>query len=97
MAKKDPGFLYYNCLCVLHLYEMEVNLLMSIFCQKLDYSCEGEQLLHQGVYGNEHRCCCHNPVLIDIIQTEFSLVTRTALVTFNLDMTTCFDCILPHI
>ena len=76
---------------------MEVNLLMSTFCRKLDYSCKGDQLLHQGAYGNRPGRRCHDPVFIDIIQTEYSMVTRTALVKFNLDMTACFDRILPHI
>ena len=97
MIEKDPGTPLLHRLRVIHLYEMEVNFILAVYTRQMDRTCEENELIHDGVYGNRPGKRCHDPVLVDITQTEYSMITRTPLVKDNLDLSACFDRIMAHL
>jgi hypothetical protein len=97
MLGKDTGIPRIHRLRVIHLYECDLNLLLSIFFRELDQHCEDNFLINKGVYGCRPSRRAIDPVFVDIAQTETAMVTRTPLVKFNNDATACFDRILVHL
>jgi hypothetical protein len=97
MLGKDTGILCIHRLRVIHLYGCDLNLPFSLFFRELDQHCEDNYLMNQGVYGCRPNRRAIDPVFVDVTQTEQSMITRTALVRFNNDATTCFDRILVHL
>jgi hypothetical protein len=76
---------------------MCLNLPFSLFFQELDQHCEDNYLINKGVYGCRPNRRAMDPVFVDVTQTEILMVTRTNLVKFNNDATSCFDRILVHL
>ena len=74
-----------------------MNLLLGLFLRELDQHCENNKLINKGTYGCRANRREIDPVIIDVTQTEYSMITRTPLVRFNNDTTTCFDQIMPHL
>ena len=50
MIEKDPGYPKLYCLCVIHLYKCDLNLLISLYFQKLQRHIEDKKLLNNGCY-----------------------------------------------
>jgi hypothetical protein len=97
MLGKDSGNPRIHRLRVIHLYECDLNLLLSIFYRELDQHCEDNYLINKGVYRCRPNRRAIDPVFLDVTQTEIAMVTRTPLVKFNNDATACFDRILVHL
>jgi hypothetical protein len=97
MLGKDSGIPRIHRLRVIHLYECDLNLLLSLFFRELDQHCEDNYLLNKGVYGCRPSRRAIDPVFVDVTQNELAMVTRTPLVKFNNDATACFDRILVHL
>ena len=97
MIKKDAGSAKIHRLRVIHLYECDLNLLLSLFLRELDQHCEDNHLINKGTYGSRANRRAVDPVIVNVTQTEIAQITRTILVRFNNDATACFDRIMPHI
>jgi hypothetical protein len=97
MLGKDKGIPRIHRLRVIHLYECDLNLLLSIFFRELDQHCEDNFLINKGVYGCRPSQRAIDTVFVDVTQTEMAMVTRTPLVKFNNDATACFDRKLVHL
>ena len=97
MIEKDIGSALIHRLRVIHLYECDLNLLLGLFVRELDHHCEDNKLINEGTYGSRTNRRAIDPVIVDVTQTEISMITRKILVRFNNDATACFDRILSHL
>ena len=97
MIEKDIGSALIHRLRVIHLYPCDLNLLLGLFVRELDHHCEDNKLINEGTYGSQTNRRAIDPVIVDVTQTEISMITRKILVRFNNDATACFDCILSHL
>jgi hypothetical protein len=87
MLGKDTGIPRHHRLRVIHLYECDLNLLLSLFFRELDQHCGDNFLINKGVYGCIPSRRAIDPVFVDVTQTEIAMVTRATLVKFNNDAT----------
>ena len=70
MLEKDPGDLKIHRLRVIHIYEADYNILLSILWQNLMHLAEDHYLLNEGQYGSRPHCNAHDPVFIEEMQFE---------------------------
>lgn len=97
MIKKDPGCPEFFRLHVIHLYKCDLNLLISIYFQKLQQHYKNNKLLNNGCYGGRPNQHAIDPIVVDVTQIEIPMVTRRILIQSNNDLIQCFDRILCHI
>ena len=97
MIEKDPGSPKINRLCVIHLYECDLNLFIRLYFRKLSQHLEDNKLLNPGTYGGCPNRCAIDPVIIDVTQTEIAMVTRRPLIKCNNDLKQCFDRLMSHL
>ena len=97
MIKKDAGSAKIHRLRVIQLFECHLNLLLGLFLRELDQHYEDNGMINKGIYGSRANRRAVDPVIVDVTQTEISMITRTILVQFNNYATACFDRIMPHI
>jgi hypothetical protein len=96
MLEKDPGDPKIHRLRVIHIYEADYNLLLSIQWRTLMHSAEDQHLLNEGQYGSRPHRNAHDPVFIEEMQFEMCRASRKPLVKFDNDATSCYDRILPN-
>jgi hypothetical protein len=97
MLGKDSGIPRIHRLGLIHLYECDLSLLFAMFFRELDQHCEDNYLMNKGIYGCRPNRQAIDPVFVDVMQTELSMVQQSILVRFNNDATACFDRILVHV
>ena len=100
MIEKDLESAKIHRLRVIHLYECDLNLLLSLYMREMDQHCEDNHLLNKGSYSGRPGRQSIDPVSVDIVdvtQVEIAIITRRILVRFNNNATACFDRIIPHI
>ena len=86
MIEKDPGSPKINQLCLIHLYECDLKLLIGLYFRKLSQHLEDNKLLNPGTYGEHPNRCAIDPVIIDVTKTEIAMVTRRPLIRCNNDL-----------
>jgi hypothetical protein len=96
MLEKDLGEPKIHRLRIIHIYEADYNLLLSIQWQNLMHLAEDNQLLNEGQYGARPERDAHTPVFIKEMQYEICRASRKPLVKFDNDATSCYDRILPN-
>ena len=96
MLEKDPGEPKIHRLHVIHIYEADYNLLLSIQWRNLMQLTEDNQLLNEGQYGARPDRNAHDPVFIEEMQYEICQASRTPLVKVDNDATSCYDRILRN-
>ena len=96
MLEKDPGDPKIHRLRVIHIYEADYNLLLSIQWRTLKHSAEDQHLLNEGQNGSRPHRNAHDPVFIEEMQFEICRASRKTLVKFDNDATSCYDRILPN-
>lgn len=82
---------------VIHLYEADYNLTLSIKWRIALYQAEALQELNAGQYGSRPRRNAVDPVLIEELQYEISRASRKMLIQTNYDATACYDRIIPNL
>jgi len=97
MIEKDPGDPKINRLRVIHLMEADYSCLMSVIFRQLMYHNEDGNLLNDGCYGSRANRSATDPVLLEVLQREYSWFTRTPQIKFFNDATACYDRIIPSI
>ena len=97
MVEKDIGSTLIHRLRMVHLYECDLNLLLGLFVRELDHHCKDNKLINDGICSSRTNRWAIDPVIVDVTQTEISMITRKILVRFNNNATACFDWILSHL
>lgn len=95
LIEKDQGDPKIHRLRVIHLMEADYSLLMGHYFRKVMHTSEDKQLLNPGCYGSRANRSAHDPIILEVLQREYSMVTRTSQIKFSNDATSCFDRILP--
>ena len=97
MLWKDPGNIKIHRTRVIHLYEADYNLALSLKWREALFESERSRTLVEGQYGSRPRKNSQDPVLLEVLQTEVSRLTRKSLVLMNFDATSCYDRIIPNL
>ena len=98
MLEKDPGDPKIHRLRVIHIYEDDYNLFLSIQWLTLMHSAEDQHLLNEGQYGYWPHRNAHDPVFLEEMQFERDMPSKqeTLGYKFDNDATSCYDRILPN-
>jgi hypothetical protein len=75
----------------MHLYEADYSLTLGIQFRQLMHHCEDNQLLNPGCYGCQPARTAHDPVVIKVLQMDYTFATRYPHIKFSNDATSCFD------
>jgi exonuclease III len=95
MIEKEPGNPKIHRLRVIHLYEADYNLLLSIFwARKLVHSAEDSGAFNKNCYGGRPGMSAIEPVFLEELQVSLSYLSRTNQVVFHNDATSCYDRII---
>jgi hypothetical protein len=97
MIEKEPGDPHIHRLRVIHLYEADYSLTLGIQFRRLMHHCEDNQLLNPGCYGCRPARTAHDPVVIEVLQMDYTFATRYPHIKFSNDATSCFDRIIPSV
>lgn len=97
MIWKEPGNHKIHRTRVIHLFEADYNLALSLKWREALFQAERTGRLYKGQYGLRPRKSAFDPVLLEVLQTEMSRITRKSLVLMNFDATSCYDRILPSL
>jgi exonuclease III len=97
MIEKEPGDPRIHRLRVIHLYEADYSLLLGIQFRRLMHQCEDLKLLNPGCYGCRPARTAHDPIVIEVLQMDYTFATRHPHIKFSNDATSCFDRIIPSV
>jgi hypothetical protein len=97
MNEKEPGDPRIHILRVIHLYEADYSLTLGIQFSQLMHHCEDNQLLNPGCYGCRPARTAHDPVVIEVLQMDYTFATRYPHIKFIDDAMSCFDPIIPSV
>jgi hypothetical protein len=90
MIEKEPGNPRTHQLRIIHLYEADYNLMLSMFwARKLVPQAEQARLFNKSCYGSRPGRSAIDPVLLEELQVSLSYLSRTNQVTFHNDATSC--------
>jgi exonuclease III len=91
MIEKEPGNPALHRLRVIHLYENDYNLLLGIKFRQLIRQCQDLQLIHEGCYGGLANRQSLDPVFLEVMQYDYSMLTRYDCIKFANDAGSCYD------
>ena len=94
MLHKDPGNPRIHRLRIIHLYEADYNLLLTIKWRQATHHAEDKQLLNDGLDGSRPGRSAHDPALIKVLQHEIYRMSMKPGINFDLDAASCYDRIL---
>ncbi len=97
LIEKDPGDPRIHRLRVIHLYEDCYNLLLSLTYRNTLHAAEDRNVLHEGNYGSRPCRSSLDPIGIEVLQTEYSHLTRLAHLKFSNDAEACYDRIIVNL
>lgn len=97
MLRKDPHNSYIHRLRIIHLYEADYNLLLSVKWRQAIHHAEDHHLLNEGLYGSRPGRTAHDPVFLEIMQTETYRTSMKSGINKDLDATSCYDRILTWV
>ena len=97
LIEKEPGDPRIHRLRVIHLYEDCYNLLLGLMYRKSLYAAEDQDVLHEGNYGSRPCRSSLDPIGIEVLQTEYSHLTRLAHLKFSNDADSCYDRIIVNL
>jgi hypothetical protein len=91
MIEKEPGNPMLHRLRVIHLYESDYNLILGIkFCQLIP-SCLDKGQFNPGCYGGLANKQALDPVFLELLQYDYTEMTRTDHIKFANDAGSCYD------
>jgi exonuclease III len=97
MILKEVGNFKIHRTRVIHIYEADYNLILGVKWRKALHSAESKGILNSGQFGSRPSRNAHDPVFIELLQREISIVSRRALIQTNYDATSCYDRIIPNL
>ena len=97
MLLKNPGDIRIHGLQVIHIYEADYNLVLSMCWQNAIHIAEDNHILNEGQFGSRPGHTAHDPVFIKEQVQEYSRLTRYLSIKFTNDATACYNRILPSL
>jgi hypothetical protein len=94
LIKKDPSDPCIHRLHVIHLNEDYYNLLLGLTYRNALHRAEDSHSLNEGNYGSRPCWSSLDPIGLEMLQTEYSSLTRLSHLKFSNDAAACFDCIV---
>ena len=95
MLEKEPGNPKIHRLRVIHLYEADYNLILSLKARSLVHHAEDNYLLNDGLYGARPGRTAHDPVALEETIAEITRLSRKPCIKNAEDATACYDRIIP--
>ena len=95
MLEKEPGNPKIHRLRVIHLYEADYNLILSLKARLLVHHAEDNLILNDSLYGARPGRTAHDPVGIEETVAEITRMSRKPCIKNAEDATACYDRILP--
>ena len=100
MLEKEPGNPKIHRLRVIHLYEVDFNLLLSIKWRDLLHHACDNGFVNESQFGSQAGKEALDAVFLRELEYEFSRLTRTKTIHFDNDATSCYDripCFLANV
>ncbi len=97
LIEKDPGDPRIHRLRVIHLYEDCYNLLLGMTYRNTLHAAEDSNVLHEGNYGSRPCRSSLDPIGIEVLQAEYSHLTRLSHLKFSNDAEACYDRIVVNL
>jgi hypothetical protein len=97
LIKKDPGNPRIHRLRVIHLYEDYYNLMLGMTYHSTLHAAEDQNILHEGNYGSRPCQSSLDLIGIEVLQVEYSHLTRLAHLKFSNDAEACSDRIIVNL
>ena len=94
MILKEPDNYKIHRLRVIHIYEADYNLFLSIMWGKLVKLAEKHGKLPEGQYGGRPGAEAHRPVKLEVLEWEMSWCSRKPVVKVDYDAASCYDRII---
>ena len=91
MIEKEPGNPAIHRLRVIHLYENDYNLLLGTKYRQVMHQCQDNSQLNAGCYGGLSNKQSVDPVFLELMQYDYSLLTRWDTIKFANDAGSCYD------
>ena len=82
---------------VIHIYEVDFNLMLGLKWRVAVYQAEALKALNEGQYGSWPRRSAVDPVMLEEFQFEISRLSRLMLLQTNYDAMACYDRIIPKL
>ena len=94
---KDPDNVRIHRTRVIHIYEADYNLMLSVKWRISLYQAEALRELNAGQFGSRPRRNALDPVFIEELQFEISRASRKMMAQTNYDATSCYDRIIQNL
>ena len=97
MLFKDPDNVKIHRTRVIHIYEVDYNMVLGLKWRMALYQAEALKELNDGQYGSRPERNAIDSVMIEELQFEISRLSRRMLIQTNYDATACYDRIIPNL
>ena len=92
---KKPGWIEVDKFRNIHIYECDLNAVLAIKWKNAIFKLEEEDLLCESQFGSRKSKTSQIPILVEIIQQDYSRTTRNNYGQINYDAKACYNRILP--
>eukprot|EP00957_Ditylum_brightwellii_P095395 7266294-Ditylum_brightwellii.AAC.1 len=97
MIKKIPGNHHIHKLRVIHIYEANYVIILSVLWRKLVASSEQHQTLYSGQFGGRQGKDAHLLTLIEELKYDIYYASRKDIIKFDNDAASCYNRIIPSL
>ena len=94
MIEMEPGNPSIHRLRVIHLYENDYNLILGVKFRELLRMCLDKGCIHDGCFGSLAHRQSLDPVFLELMQNDYSQLTRFDSIKFSNDAGSCYDRII---
>jgi hypothetical protein len=94
MIHKEAGNHKIHRLRVIHLFEADYNLILSVKWRQQIYAADKEQLVNPGQYGSYPGREATSLCLLEELKTDISYSSRKPIIKFDKDASSCYDRII---
>jgi hypothetical protein len=97
MIEKEPSNPRIHQLCMIHLYKANYSLLLGIHFCRLMHKFEDTMALNPGYYNCRPARTAHDPIVIEVLQMDYTYATQFPHIKFSDDAPSCFNRIIPSV
>ena len=94
MILKEENNFKIHQLCVLHLYEADLNFLLGLKWEEAIHLASKHDTVHRVQFGGQPGRDPTTITLLEELRLDYSQMTLTPFVNFDHDTKSCYDCIL---
>ena len=94
MIEKEPGNPALYRLRVIHLYESDYNLILGCKFREVTHYCQDQNQFNPGCYGGLANKRSLDPVFLENMQYDYTMLTRSDSIKFANDAGSCYDRII---